>query len=150
MLQVGVMGMGNKPIQIDREDIALVVPGGTRINLATQKALQEEAADVRRYFQEASIVQDPIEGYFVGSERVQRLGFFAPPTTRITYEQVTVDPSTLALGYLFFRAPADTFAEGRYTLEIFNKEVDVKLPLYLPASKAPKLGKDKDGKTIPW
>jgi len=26
----------------------------------------------------------------------------------------------------------------------------VKLPLYLPASKAPKLGKDKDGKTIPW
>src|SRR5512143_563952 len=104
MIATGVTATGNTPIRIDREDVTLVVPGGTKINLATQKAVQEGLPDVRRDYQEASIIQDPIEGYFVGPERAQRIGFFAPPTSRITYEQVTVDRTTLSLGYLFFHA----------------------------------------------
>jgi hypothetical protein len=152
LLQAAVSATGNKPIRIDREDVALVVPGGTRVQMASQKALAEGLPTARRDFQEADVKQDPIEGYFVGPSRQQRLGFFAVPTEQITYEQVTTDRSTIAEGYLFFRAPNEKLPPGRYVLEIFNKDVDVKLPFWLPADKTPpreRVKGDKD-KTVPW
>jgi hypothetical protein len=148
MIETDVSATGDKPIRIDREDVNLVVPGGTRINLASQKALTEGLPEVRRDYQEAAITRDPLDGYFVSPSRAEKLGFFAPPTTDITYEQVTVDRTTLAQGYLFFHAPGDKFPPGRYVLEIYNKDVDVKLPFTLPAGKTKPKG--KGDKTVPW
>src|SRR4051794_27164593 len=68
MLETLVSANGSTPIRIDREDIALVVPGGTRVQLASQKAITEGIPDVRKYYTEASITQDPMEGYFVSRE----------------------------------------------------------------------------------
>ena len=148
MIEANIAATGNTPIRIDREDVNLVVPGGTRINLASQKAFAESGPNANRLFEEAAITRDPLEGYFVGPYRHTRLGFFAPPTEQIVFDQVTVDRNTIAQGYLMFHAPGDKFPAGRYVLEIYNKDVDVKLPFMLPAGKA-KPRKDGD-KTVPW
>ena len=153
MIQTAITATGNKPIRIDREDVSLTGPGGMHVNLATQKAVQEGIPDIRRDYQEAAITQDPIEGYIVGPERYQRIGFFAPPTSRITYDQVTLDHSTVNVGYLFFQAPGDKFPPGRYALEIYNKDVDLKLPFSLPTTgSAPDKEKprEKGDKSVPW
>jgi hypothetical protein len=156
MIQTGVAATSNKPIRIDREDITLVMPGGDTVNLASQKALTEGLPDVRHDYEKAAIIQDPIEGYFVGPTRHQRIGFFSPPAQTITYEQVTVDRETLALGYLFFHAPGDKFPPGKYVLQVYNKDVDLRLPFVLPAdshsmAKGDKPKKrNKNDKTVPW
>ena len=154
MIQTGVTATSNKPVRIDREDITLVIPGGDTVNLASQKALTEGLPDVRHDYEKAAIVQDPIEGYFVGPSRQQRIGFFSPPAQQITYEQVTVDRETLALGYLFFHAPGDKFPPGKYVLQIYNKDVDLRLPFVLPADERAvakdKSKKSKGDKTVPW
>lgn len=150
MIEAHVAAAGNPPIEIFREDVALVVPGGTRVQLASQKAMAEGIRDVRMWFQEAAIKRDPIEAYFVGPTRQERLAYFAAPTEQIVFDQVTVDRNTIASGFLFFRAPGDEFPPGRYVLEIFNKQVDVKLPFVLPAGASRPAGKDKDDKTVPW
>ena len=151
MLETMISANGDKPIRIDREDIALVVPGGTRVQLASQKAVTEQIPDVRKMYTEAAITQDPMEGYFVGRTQKTRLGFFSPPTERIVYDQVTTDRTMIAQGYLFFRSPSGgSFPPGRYVLEVFNKDVDVKLPFMLTGDKKPPKEGEKGDKTVPW
>jgi hypothetical protein len=132
-----------------------VIPGGDTVNLASQKALTEGLPDVRHDYEKAAIMQDPIEGYFVGPSRKQRIGFFAPPAQQVTYEQVTVDRDTVALGYLFFHAPGDSFPPGKYVLQVYNKDVDLRLPFVLPVderaiAKDKTKQKAKGDKTVPW
>jgi hypothetical protein len=151
MIETHIAATSNDPIRIDREDIALVVPGGIRVPLASQKAVSEGLGDTKKMFVEASIRRDPLEGYFVGPQRQERLGFFSPPNERIVYDQVTVDRNTISSGQLLFRAPEGKFPPGRYVLEIFSKEIDVKLPFVLPADEPSDKGKKgKDDKSVPW
>jgi hypothetical protein len=153
MLPVCMSGVGQKkPIRIDREDITLNVPGGTAVNLASQKALAEANPDLRKLYLEANIKQDPLEGYFIGQTDQQPLQFFSPPNQTVVYDQVTVDWHMLSCGYLFFHAPNDKAEPGRYSLNIYNKDVDAKLPFTLPAPDdfSKKGKKAKDDKSVPW
>jgi hypothetical protein len=148
LLDVCMSAIQSSPIEVAREDISLVVPGGGKINLASQKAVVTGLKDLNQTFREASITTDPLQGYFVGPVRQQGLAFFAPVDGGIVYDRVSVDRTILAEGYLFFHAPEGGFPKGRFALDIYNKWVDVELPFHLPADEAAE--RKKDDKTVPW
>lgn len=141
---------GNKPVEIDREDVQLVTPNGT-LPLPTQKRLGAGNRQIRRDLNEAAISRDPLDGYFPGRTRRENLAFFTVPGEGIVFDRVTVNREILAAGDLWFESPTGFFAPGRYELRIRNKQVDVRVPFTLPADDEP-LGrrKDQNDKTVPW
>lgn len=131
LLDTFLTATGNKPVEIWREDIALLTPDGTRIPLPTQGHMAKGIPDLRRMLNEAKVQKDPLGGYFPGAILEERLGFFAIPGEEIVFGRVTVNSLTLARGHVFFPSPKDRWAPGIYTLVIENKDVHVRLPLTL-------------------
>jgi hypothetical protein len=131
LLDVFLTATGGKPVEIWREDVALLTPDGTRIPLPSQRRMAQGIPDVRRMLNEANVQKDPLGGYFQGADREERLGFFAIPGEDIVFDKVTVNRRTLAFGHIFFPSPKERWAPGIYTLVIENKDVHVRLPLTL-------------------
>lgn len=156
LLDFYVRALGTKSFSIAREDVTLVVPGGDRLNLPTQKKLGEEFKDIRRFRLQVDISRDPLEGYFKGYVRSQPLKFFTIPGEGIVFDEVSVGNASLVFGDLYFKSPTGTWADGTYKLEIRNKDLDVSIPFMVPA---PALGKDDGARpkkkdpndtSVPW
>lgn len=142
-----------KPFKILREDVTLVTPDGTRLNLPSQKAMAQGIRDVAWLMKKATVSREPMMAYFVGREKDERLGFFAVPGEDIVFDEVTVNYFTVTHGDLFFHVKNGVFGPGKYRLEIYNKDADVRLPFEMPPAekeKGDERPKDKDGKTVPW
>jgi hypothetical protein len=150
ILQVAISARGSKVAEIAREDVLLVMPDGQKLSLPSQRALAEGMPDLRRFLREVSITREPIDGYFVGPTRVEPIQFFTVPGEGIVLDTVGFSPDRLATGDLYFHAPKGAFPPGVYTLQIYNKGVDVKLPFRMPAGDPKDQVKDKDGKSVPW
>lgn len=131
LLDTYLTARSNKPIEIWREDVSLVTPDGTRLNLPTQRRMAEGIPDLRRMLGEAKVQRDPLGGYFPGAVREERLGFFAIPGEDIVFDKVTFNSQTLAWGDIYFESPKATWEPGIYTLVIKNRDVAVRLPLTL-------------------
>lgn len=136
-----------KPIDLNREDVSLLTPGGESLPLPGQKRLSEGFKDVRWALQKASVSRDPITGYFPRATREQRLPFFAIPGEQIVLDTIGGGPSLLTIGDLFFEAPAGGWKPGLYTLILKNKWMSAQLPFHLPADEQKREG---DGKTVTW
>lgn len=131
LLDTYLTARSNKPIEVFREDVSLLTPDGTRLNLPTQRRMAEGIPDMRRMLNEAKVQRDPLGGYFPGAVREERLGFFAVPGEDIVFDKVTVNSRTLAYGDIYFESPKAKWEPGIYTLVIKNRDVDVRLPLTL-------------------
>jgi len=131
LLETCISATGSEIVEIDREDIALFGPDGTRMPLPSQKRMARGIPDLSRMLMQARVGRDPLGGYFPGRIREERLGFFCVPGEGIVFDQVTVDRDTLAWGHLFFESPKGRFEPGIYTLAIENKVAHVRLPLAL-------------------
>jgi hypothetical protein len=139
-----------EPVDLNREDVSLLTPGGERLPLPSQKRLAEGMKDVRWVVQKASVARDPITGYFSNQTLEQRIPFFAIPGEQIVQDEVGAGPTFLSRGDLFFEAPSGVWKPGRYTLVLKNKKMSVELPFNLPADDPKKEEKGPDGKTVPW
>lgn len=148
------LSTAGKPFKIVREDITLVTPDGTRLNLPSQKAMAQGIENVSWLMKKASVSREPMEAYFVGREKDEPLAFFAIPGEGIVFDEVNLSYFTVSHGDLFFHVKNGLFESGKYRLDIYNKDVDVQLPFELPGRPIDKDAreprKDKDGKTIPW
>ena len=131
LLEACISATGSQIVEIDREDVALHGPDGTRMPLPSQKRMARGIPDLSRMLLQARIARDPLGGYFPGRVREERLGFFCVPGEGIVFDQVTVDRDTLAWGHLFFESPKGRFEPGIYTLVLENKVAHVRLPLAL-------------------
>ncbi len=131
LLEACISATGGEPVQIYREDVALFGPDGTRMSMPSQKRMAQGIPDLRRMVLQARVVRDPLDGYFPGRSREERLGFFCVPGEGIVFDQVTVDRDTLAWGHLFFESSKGRFEPGIYTLVMENKVAHVRLPLAL-------------------
>lgn len=136
-----------KPVDLNREDVSLVTPGGESLPLPGQQRLSEGFRDVRWVVQKASVSRDPLAGYFSRARYEQRLPFFSIPGEHVVMDSVGGGPDLLTLGDLFFEAPAGGWKPGLYKLILKNKKMNAELPFQLPADE-PK--KDADGKTVAW
>lgn len=133
-------------VDLNREDVSLLIPGGERLPLPGQKRLGQEL-DVRWVEQKASVSREPITGYFPNQRLEQRIPFFTYPGGPVVQDEIGGGYTMLSRGDLFFEAPTGGWKPGRYTLVLKNKKLDVELPFSLPADD-PK--KDADGKTVTW
>ncbi len=131
LLDTWISAISKNPIEIDREDVALDMPDGTRLNLPSERRMTKGIPDLRRLLAEVDISRDPAAGYFPESQEVERLGFFEIPGEYIVRDRAGIAPHALVYGDLFFEAPGASFEPGIYTLVIRNKTVDVHLPLAL-------------------
>ncbi len=131
LLETCLSASGSQPVEIFREDVALLLPDGTRLPMPSQKKMAHGLPDLRRMLNQARVMRDPLGGYFPGRTREERLGFFAVPGEQIVFDRVTVNRDTLAWGDLFFETPKDRFEPGIYTLVVENKLAHVRLPLAL-------------------
>ena len=131
LLDTYLSATGNKPVEIWREDVSLVTPDGTRLNLPSQARMAKGIPDLRRMLQEARVSRDPLGGYFPSAVREVRLGFFAIPGEDIVFDKVGVDHLALAWGDLFFESPGARWDPGIYTLVIESRDLHVRLPLTL-------------------
>jgi hypothetical protein len=131
LLETCISATGGQPVEIFREDVALLAPDGTRIPMPSQKKMAQGIRDLRRMLSQSRVMRDPLDGYFPMCAREERLGFFAVPGEAIVFDRVTVDHDTLAWGNLFFEAPGEHFEPGIYTLVVENKLAHVRLPLAL-------------------
>jgi hypothetical protein len=134
-------------VDLNREDVSLLTPGGERLALPGQRRLAEGLKDVRWVEQKASVARDPITGYFPNQRLEQRIPFFAIPGEQIVQDEIGGGHTMLSRGDLFFESPTGVWKPGSYTLVLQNKKLNVELPFNLPADE-PK--KDADGKTVPW
>lgn len=130
LLEVGVTATSNRPIEVFREDVALLLPDGQRLQMPSQRRMAEGLKDLRRVLNEAKVARDPID-YFPFANREERLGFFAVPGEQIVFEKVTVNALIVAYGYVFFESPRDRWEPGIYTFVIQNRDAHVRLPLPL-------------------
>jgi len=125
------MPVGNPPVKISRGDISLSFPDGTHINLPDQKTLTGSLPDVRRVLGVGEAFRDPMGGYFWARNRIFRLGFHEVPGTSTTFDFCALGSRDAARGDLFFENPKGKWEMGTYTLEIKNKDIDVKIPISL-------------------
>ena len=131
LLETCISATGGQPVEIFREDVALLAPDGTRIPMPSQRKMAQGIRDLRRMLTQSRVTRDPLDGYFPHSSREERLGFFAVPGEAIVFDRVTVDHDTLAWGNLFFESAKERFEPGIYTLVVENKLAHVRLPLAL-------------------
>ena len=75
--------------------------------------------------------REPTSGYFVGATRFQPLRFFTIPGEDIVLDEVTGSHYLLTQGDLYFEQSEGHWYKGIYTLQIKNKDLNVKLPIPL-------------------
>ena len=136
-------------VDLNREDVSLLTPGGERLPLPGQKRLGE-GMDVRWVEQKASVARDPITGYFPNQRLEQRIPFFTVPGGPVVQDEIGGGYTMLSRGDLFFESPAGAWKPGRYTLVLKNKQMNVELPFTLPADDPKKDAKGADGQAVPW
>ncbi|MFI5181667.1 MAG: hypothetical protein ACHQPI_09770 [Thermoanaerobaculia bacterium] len=124
-----MMPAGNNGLDINREDIALYLPDGTRIPLPSQKTLTEGLPDIRRVETIGDVTREPMEGYFTSRNGLLRLGFHEIPGTAITFDSRGIPSRWATYGDLFFPNPTGKWEKGIYTFTVKNKQVDVKIPM---------------------
>jgi hypothetical protein len=116
-------------VEVDREDVSLFLPDGTRLNLPSQKKVTEGFPDIRRVVGIGEVSRDPMEGYFTSRRSLVRIGFQEVPQTFLTYDLRGLGPFECAYGDLFFENPKGKWEPGIYTLAIQHTGLDVKIPM---------------------
>lgn len=127
--EVWIKPAGSKSLDINREDVSLFLPDGTRLNLPSQKMITEGFKDIRRVLAVGEVSREPMEGYFISRDRVVRMGFQEVPGTALTFEFRGLGPRDAGYGDFFFENPKGKWEKGIYTFAVKNKEVDVKLSM---------------------
>lgn len=118
--------------EIKRDSISMVAPDGRVIPLASQEQFLEEAAQIRKLRQNASIFQQPVMTYFPQSADAEQLRWFALPGER-TIRTLAVVPSEhgVVVGELYFRSPTRRWEDGTYRLVFDNGSGHAELPIRL-------------------
>jgi len=137
-------------VDLNREDVSLLTPGGERVPLPGQKRLAEGLGDVHWYLQRASVARDPLTGYFSRPTYEQRLPFFTWTGGPVVLDEIGGGPSMLTIGDLFFESPTGPWKPGKYVLVLKNKTMAVELPFSFPADVPEKETKERDPKAVTW
>jgi hypothetical protein len=124
-----IMPLSGGGVEIDREDVSLFLPDGTRLNLPSQKTVTEGFPNIRQVVTMGDISRDPMEGYFTARRQLVRIGFQEVPGTFLTYDLRGLAPFDCAYGDLFWENPKGSWEKGIYTLAIQHTGLDVKIPM---------------------
>jgi hypothetical protein len=125
LLDVAITGNGPSAVELDRGDIFVLTPSGTRILLATQQQFGAAYGQLQSLIVRADAAADSLD-YFPGRRPCQ-LRLFAAPGTGVPNTLVSLNDQRVCSGRLFFQVPAGV-QQGRWVLGIDLPETDVRIP----------------------
>jgi len=127
-LDVAISGSGRDPVELKRDKIALRIPTGEVVPLATQRefggAYPQLAAAIRR----ADIAAEPLD--YWADRRTASLDFLAVPGGGLVTPSQWVNDRVVYQGRIYFFLPAGV-QDGRYELRIDLPESKVRIPFRL-------------------
>ena len=134
LVELAVTAHGGKTATIQRKDVSVITPDGTRVPVAGQKEFGTAYNSLRSYLRRMVVTRDPL-GYFPPLRRYCDLQFFTEPGLKVVFDQVQVDQWRVCDGILAFKLP-NGFKAGRWTLVIRQPQGEIRMPLDLGPSKA--------------
>jgi len=114
---------------IERDDIWIKTPDGTKIPAATQNLFAEDYGSLRSTIKQANIVRDPMD-YWPPNREPCAVQFYVPPGEGISYDSVSLNDRRGCEGKLFFKVPGG-IDPGRWTFGIDLDESTVRIPFNL-------------------
>lgn len=129
VLAVWLSGGRSATTVIDRDDIRLRGPDGTRYPLPSQQAFREAYPEILSSLRSVDLSYPPGRG-FAGERRPYGRWFLAAPFEGFAYDTVDVSPFHFCSGLLVFLVPGGV-QPGPWTLEIDLPESKARIPFVL-------------------
>jgi hypothetical protein len=129
ILDLAVRGQLGATGRIERTNVFVIAPNGTRIPLATQRELANAYSELRPVLRQVAIGADPVDTFPASLERTP-LQLFVEPGRGITFDTITLNDRRVAAGRIFFRVPGGVQA-GPWTFVIELEESEVRVPFEL-------------------
>jgi len=127
-LDLAITGTGHSGVEVRRERVALRVPDGGEIPLATQSEFGEAYPRLAAALARADVAAEPLD-YFP-ARRSKRLDFLVAPGAGLAFDSVWVSDLEVATGRLCFSVPGGV-QSGPYELRIDLQESKVRIPFRL-------------------
>ncbi len=114
---------------VDRDDVWVKTPDGTKIPASTQTLFAEDFGRLRSTITQANVVRDPMD-YWPPSREACAVQFFVPPGAGVAYDTVSLNERRACEGKLFFKVPGG-IDPGRWTFGVDLEESTVRIPFNL-------------------
>ncbi len=131
VLVVWLSGGRAAATQVDRNEIHVRGPDGTRYPLPSQQAFREAYPEIQASLRSVDLSYPPGRG-FAGDRRPSGRWFLAGPWEGFAYDTVDVSPFHFCSGPLVFLVPGG-IQPGQWVLEIDLEESKVRIPFVLGA-----------------
>ena len=115
----------------DRNHFALVTPDEKTIRLASESRFVNDAPQITRIRQNASIWTRDLNTYFNDKNNSAKYRLFALPGDGVVTDSIVTERYGAAFTTLYFESPAGRWADGTYSLSIDNGRVRVGIPIEL-------------------
>jgi hypothetical protein len=129
-LDTAVTGSNRESVEIQRGKIAMRIPSGEIVPLASQKDFGAAYPQLASTLARADIASEPLDTY--PNRRPKGLDLLVVPGTAIALESVWVNDQEVAIGRLYFDLP-NGVQTGLYELRIDLKETKIRIPFRLGA-----------------
>ncbi len=127
-LDVAITGSKRESVELKREKIAVRIPTGEVVPLATQKEFGEAYPQLTAAVARADVAGEPLD-YFV-NRTPKPLNFLVTPGSGIAFDSIWVNDLDVAVGRLYFFIPGGV-QNGPYELRIDLEETKVRIPFRL-------------------
>ena len=143
LLEAGLTVLPGHNQNIIRDAFLLETPGGSKIRLATQAEVNQNAAALRALNARADIQREPISYFPIQAQIVCWMGFFADPAhSELPFDQFGITPDQACLGRLFFQVP-EGIKYGRYILHVKLVKSELAVPLHVMTKEELKQAKEE-------
>jgi hypothetical protein len=121
-----------KRADVHRESFHLVMPGGRKVPLATQKQFLADGARIQQFRQNAGIFRRNLANYFPKSASRDAMRWVALPGDGLVREPAVIrDEYGVAIGDLYFKSPTLRWEAGTHRLVFDHEKGHAELPIRL-------------------
>jgi hypothetical protein len=128
---IDVAAWTDRRMILDRDNIGLVTPSGSRVMVAAQRRFLEDSPQVSFVRQNAEIWRRQLNGYLSPRAPREPLKFFALPGEGIVADTALLDKDRVTRGDLYFEMPLGEWEPGAYALVVDHPYVRASLPITL-------------------
>ncbi len=116
---------------LERDNLTLQTPSGSRMMLAAQRRFLEDSSQVAYVRQNAAIWRRQLNTYLSPSARLERLQFLALPGEGLAVDTALLDNDRVTIGEVFFEMPSGEWETGTYALVLNHPLAHARLPVTL-------------------
>jgi hypothetical protein len=130
-LLVDVAASSKRPGVINRDDVALITPSGSRLMVAGQTRFLEDSQNVTKLVQNAKVWRRQLDSYFNQRGRNDHFQFLALPGQGLAIDSAVLNDDRVTIGEVFFDMTSGGWDAGTYSLVIDLKDAHAALPITL-------------------